>query len=96
MQKIIPLGADVAEIAPSNPAALTPYDHSHITTYLRMLHANAEGADWRKVAQIILHIDAEREPARAKQAYESHLARAKWMTEYGYKLVLSQGWPSLS
>jgi len=95
MQKIIPLDPDVSETAPSDPA-LTPYDHSHITTYLRMLHANAEGADWRKVTQIILHIDAEREPARGKQAYESHFARAKWMTEHGYKLLLRQGWPSLS
>ena len=96
MQKFIPLGPDVSQAAPPNPAALTPYDYSHMTTYLRMLHANAEGADWRKVTQIVLHIEPEREPTRARRAYESHLARAKWMTEYGYKLLLRQGWPGLN
>ncbi|MGW1425740.1 DUF2285 domain-containing protein [Bradyrhizobium manausense] len=91
MQKIIPLDPDMSETAPSDPAALTPYDHKHIFIYLRMLHANAEGADWRRVTEIVLQIDAELEPIRARRAYESHLARAKWMTEYGYKLLLRQG-----
>ena len=43
---------------------------------MRMLDADAEGADWRKVAQIVLHIDSEHEPDRVKQAFEGHLARA--------------------
>ncbi|WP_426422585.1 DNA -binding domain-containing protein [Bradyrhizobium genosp. A] len=87
------LDPDVADRAPSDPGALTPYDHVHAITYLRMLDADAEGADWREVTQIVLHIDPEREPARARQAYESHLARARWMTEIGYKLLLGYGWP---
>jgi hypothetical protein len=40
-----PLDPDVAETAPSDPV-LTVYDEEHIITYLRMLDANAEGADW--------------------------------------------------
>lgn len=64
----IPLDPDVAGQAPSDPAALTPYDHVHGITYLRMLDADAEGADWREVTQIVLHIDPEHEPARARQA----------------------------
>lgn len=40
-----------------------------------MLDADAEGADWRGVARIVLHIDPDREPDRARQAFESHLAR---------------------
>jgi hypothetical protein len=43
-----------------------------------------------------LHIDPEREPVRAKQAYESHLTRAKWMTEQGYRHLLRSGWPELN
>ena len=38
---------------------------------MRMLDANAEGADWREVAQIVLHINPDREPDRARQAFES-------------------------
>ena len=52
-----PLNPDVAHLAPSVPE-LTPYDHDHAITYMRMLDANAEGADWREVAQIVLHIDS--------------------------------------
>lgn len=92
MQKI-PLDPDVADTAPSDPNALTPYDHEHAVTYLRLLDANTAGADWREIARIVLHIDAEREPSRARMAYESHLARAKWMTEHGYRLLLRYGWP---
>jgi hypothetical protein len=43
---------------------LTGYDQQHLVTYLRLLDADAEGADWREVAKIVLHIDPEREPDR--------------------------------
>jgi hypothetical protein len=90
-----PLDPDVADTAPSTPN-LTVYDEEHIITYLRLLDANAAGADWREVARIVLHIDPEREPVRARQAYESHLTRAKWMTKQGYRHLLRSGWPDLN
>jgi hypothetical protein len=74
-----PLDPNIADLAPSDPA-LTEYDEEHLVTYLRMLDANADGADWREVARIVLHIDPEREPDRARRVYDSHLARAKWMS----------------
>ncbi|MDU6374646.1 MAG: DUF2285 domain-containing protein, partial [Bradyrhizobium sp.] len=40
------------------------------------------------VAQIVLHIDPIREPERARRAFDSHLARAKWMSEEGYNGLL--------
>lgn len=89
----IPRDPHIADTAPSDPDGLTPYDHEHAIVYLRLLDADAEGADWREVAQIVLHIDPEREPVRARQAYESHLARAKWMTSHGYRHLLKHGWP---
>ena len=55
--------------------------------------SHAEGADWREVARIVLQLDPEREPDRARQAFESHLARAKWMTQDGYRHLLQRGWP---
>ena len=85
-----PLNPDVAHIAPTD-SVLTVYDEEHIITYLRILDADAEGADWREVARLVLHIDPEREPARAKIAFDSHLTRAKWMTEQGYRYLLRGG-----
>ena len=70
---------------------LTVYDEEHIITYLRMLDADAEGAAWREVAQLVLHIDPELEPDRARRAFDSHLTRAKWMTEHGYRDLLRGG-----
>jgi hypothetical protein len=36
-----------------------------------------------------MHISPEREPDRARRAFDSHVARAKWMTEVGYKRALN-------
>jgi len=66
---------DVADMAPNGPT-LTSYDKDHAVTYIRMLDAEKDGADWREVSQIVLHIDPEREPDRARRAFDSHLARA--------------------
>jgi Uncharacterized conserved protein (DUF2285) len=85
-----PLDPDVADTAPSD-AALTVYDEEHFVTYLRMLDADAEGADWRDVARIVLHLDPDREPDRARKAFESHLSRAKWISGQGYEQVLRGG-----
>ena len=76
------LDPDVADSAPNEPL-LTAYDEQHVVTYMRLLQAEGEGADWREVARVVLHMDPEREPERARSAYQSHLARAKWVTEQG-------------
>lgn len=76
------LDPDVADSAPNEPA-LTAYDEQHVVTYIRLLQAEGEGADWREVARVVLHMDPEREPDRVRRTYQSHLARAKWMTEQG-------------
>jgi hypothetical protein len=47
-----PLDPDVTDTAPSD-SVLTVYDEEHVITYLRLLHADAKGADWREVARII-------------------------------------------
>jgi len=88
-----PLNPDIADAAP-NDSTLTPYDERHLITYLRLLDADSEGADWREVAKIVLKINPDREPERARRAFDSHLARAKWMTEHGYRHLLRGGAPS--
>jgi hypothetical protein len=82
----------VRDVAPTE-AVLTGYDEQHLVTYLRLLDAAAEDADWREVARIVLHIDPNREPERARRAWETHLARAEWITKSGFQHLLRGGAP---
>ena len=84
------LDPDVADVAP-NEAVLTTYDEQHLVTYWRLLDAEAAGADWKEVTRIVLHIDPDREPVRARNAFDSHLARARWMADHGYRDLLRGG-----
>jgi hypothetical protein len=54
----LPLDPKVADTAPSD-ATPTRYDHEHVTTYMRLLAAEAEGAQWEEAARIVLHIDPD-------------------------------------
>ncbi|RUV41225.1 DUF2285 domain-containing protein [Mesorhizobium sp. M1A.T.Ca.IN.004.03.1.1] len=92
MPKKPPLDPDVADEAPKSPI-LTGYDEEHFVTYLRLLDAAAEDADWREVARVVLHIEPDREPDRAHRAWETHLARARWMTTTGYRYLFQGGAP---
>jgi hypothetical protein len=82
----------VAAVAPIEPF-LTGYGMDNLVTYLRLLDADADGADWREVARIVLRLDVEQDPKRAKQIWQSHLSRAKWMTTNGFKHLLRGGAP---
>ena len=81
------LDPDVTDEPPWTDA-ITPYDEAHFITYLRLLDADAEGADWREVARIVLHRDPDTESERTRRCWEAHLKRAKWMTERGYRYLL--------
>lgn len=67
---------------------LTPYDERHFITYVRLLDAEADGADWQEVARLVLHRDPRAEPERTRRCWEVHLRRARWMTEHGYRQLL--------
>ena len=75
----------------SPPASdhLTEYDRSHLKTYLRLLDAAAEDADWREVATIVLGLDPGADAERARRVHAAHLERARWMTRTGYRDLLS-------
>lgn len=64
------------------------YDEAHLATYLRLLDAAEEGADWREVVKIVFGLDVDADPDRAKHMHDTHLARARWMTEQGYPHLL--------
>jgi hypothetical protein len=83
------LNPDVADEPPWTDA-ITPYDEAHFITYLRLLDADAEGADWREVARIVLHRDPDTESERTRRCWQAHLKRAKWMTERGYRHLLDR------
>lgn len=87
----LPRDPNIADTAPSD-AMPTSYDQEHLIIYLRLLGAEADGAEWQEVARIVLHIDPGTEPERARRAFDSHLARAKWITEQGR--LLRSGMPT--
>ncbi|MEH2611801.1 DNA -binding domain-containing protein [Bradyrhizobium sp. AZCC 1693] len=88
--KTPPLDPHIADVAPAGPA-LTEYDEEHVITYMRMLDADQQGSHWRDVSRIVLRIDPDTEADRARLAFESHLSRARWMTEQGYRNLLRSG-----
>ena len=69
---------------------MTDYDRTHLKLYMRLLDAEADGADWEEAAEILFGVDPDREPERARRMHRSHLARARWMTEHGYRDLLRQ------
>ena len=88
--KTPPFDPQIADVAPAG-LTLTEYDEEHMITYMRVLDADQQGADWRDVSRIVLRIDPDNEADRARRAFESHLSRARWMTEQGYRHLLRSG-----
>jgi hypothetical protein len=78
---------EFAQRAPSDPA-LTDYDRAHLVTYLRLLDAEADGAPWEDAAQAVLRADVGRGRDAARLQYETHAARARWMSQEGYFRLL--------
>ncbi|HHX91732.1 MAG TPA: DUF2285 domain-containing protein, partial [Paracoccus sp.] len=39
---------------------------------------------------VLFGIDPVQEPERARQVHDSHLARARWMTQSGYRQLLQR------
>ena len=89
MRTPVELDPDVDDLAPTGND-ITPYDEQHHVTYLRLLDAKADGADWKEVAHIVLHRDPVGDEARTRRCWESHLARAEWFSREGYRRILEQ------
>ena len=80
------------EVADEAPWAdgITEYDKAHLVMYLRLLDARADGASTEDMAHSVLGIDATRDPQRAERAVFSHLRRAQWITDKGYREFLGR------
>ena len=81
------LDPDVDDLAPA-VQEITNYDETHFVTYMRLLDAEADRAGCMEVARVVLH----RDPAipTTQTCWESHLARARWMTQTGYQYLLER------
>jgi hypothetical protein len=60
---------------------------SRIYGYLMPLRKVQTGA---KSPQMVFGLDAAAEPERARRSMTAILARARWMTEHGYKHLLDK------
>lgn len=89
MNEQLELDPDVDDEAPTGDK-ITLYDERHYVTYLRLLDAQAEGADWTEVARIVLHRDPLAEKERTYRCWQSHLARAQWLSREGYRRILEK------
>ena len=75
---------------PTESAALTDYDRANFTTYISLLDAVAAGVDWHQVTATLFSVDAALDERAAKQVFDANLARARWMTTHGYRLLAGQ------
>ena len=73
---------------PPLTARVNAYDGQQLGLYVRLRVADEEGADWREVVTVLFGLDPMRESERARAVHDSHLARARWMTETGFQHLL--------
>jgi len=65
---------------------ITPYDRTHFKLYLQLLDAEQQGIDWKVVVTDIMKLNPQ--DASTRTCWQSHLQRAKWMSESGYQQLL--------
>ena len=81
------IDAAVDDEAPTG-GRITEYDERHLATYLRLLDAAAQRVHWKHGARNILGRDPAEQTRRVKRCWDSHLKRARWISEHGYRQLL--------
>ena len=61
--------------------------------YMRLLDATADGANWTEIVAVLFGLDPARDPDRSRLVYASHLVRAQWMSQAGFRRLLGDGPP---
>ena len=77
----------VANRAPDDDR-VTAYDEANFALYLRLLDASDAGANPKEMCRVILGRDPDTDP-ESMNSLNSHLSRARWMCEKGYKFLLA-------
>lgn len=67
---------------------VTVYDEVHFELYAQLLDADAAGIDCDEIVERFLKIDMANSARCGRDILNSHLKRARWMTEVGYKQLL--------
>ncbi|MFN3945292.1 MAG: DNA -binding domain-containing protein [Allosphingosinicella sp.] len=75
---------------PPDRSELTDYDRAHLKLYMRLLDAEKAGAPWTEVVRRLMSIDPATDRDRAQRLHASHLARARWVSEFGYRDLLQK------
>ncbi|MES2255540.1 MAG: DUF2285 domain-containing protein [Pseudomonadota bacterium] len=71
---------------------VTAYDETHLVIYIQLLDALQAKATPAEITRIILGVDPQKDPGRAKKILDSHVNRARWMAQHGYKELLRGDW----
>ena len=74
---------------PENSPTLTQRDHDYAVLYLQILDAAKAGVSWQVVARDVLKLGTASDTVAARGVYDQFFARAKWMTEVGYKFLIN-------
>ncbi len=74
-------------IAPEG-ATVVDYDRRNLLTYAELLDADAAGIDWMTGSLEILRLNPLIDGDAARRCWESHLARARWITGSGLALAV--------
>ena len=72
---------------------MTEYNNRNCEAYIRLLDADNKRLSNDDIARRILGIDPTAEPERARKAVKSHMSRARWMGEVGYRYLVSGDYP---
>lgn len=67
---------------------ITQYDRVHLLTYAQLL--DVEAGDWRVAARDLLGLDVDADEVAAHRCYASHLARARWVEDRGFALLMGE------
>lgn len=73
--------------APTDPT-VTAYDERRFPLYIQLLDADVAHVSWEEIAGSVLGLNVKADATAARYTWRSHLARAKWMTEVGYRQLL--------
>jgi len=76
---------------PEDVPELTDRDRAYASVYVQLLDATTAGANWRTIARDVLRADPKADAETAKRIFDRFHARAVWMTQVGYKLLLKSG-----
>ncbi len=73
-------------LAPSDDV-ITKYDRMHFQQYVKLLDALAAGKDFDEMCECILKIDPTKDRAKAHRTLESHIKRARWISDKGFRQI---------